>query len=289
LIKNSQSFAEDPNAQTEGIIEGVIDHYYGDNNLIADIIFNHVWVRRSQYEPTITQIDLTTGYSHLLYNGPIPTYYDAQGGWPEMNPVLLFFDEVLNDWYNNNPFSLPTVGDDAYKKTNSPMSATGLSQLATVFRFVNRFYPAVAGHPFNGYDRLDQVLADWIGNHLDYTTGVDIAIIFAQVMTAFDVFDIRELIFRGLAYPDALAETNASLADDARSLVSLMLADIAEADRLVNSNPDLVNLAEYNKLKSSVLFTNPTSVLDSYWNEYKNLGTRIYKEIGPTGKWYSDW
>jgi hypothetical protein len=97
------------------------------------------------------------------------------------------------------------------------------------------------------------------------------------------------LIFRGLAYPDALAETNASLADDARSLVSLMLADIAEADRLVNSNPDLVNLAEYNKLKSSVLFTNPTSVLDSYWNEYKNLGTRIYKEIGPTGKWYSDW
>jgi hypothetical protein len=173
------------------------------------------------------------------------------------------------------------------------MSATGLNQLATVFRFVNRFYPAVAGHSFNGYDRLDQVLADWIANHLDYTPGVDILIIFGQVVTMFDVFDIRSLIFEGIAYPDALAETNASLADDARSLVSLMLADINEADQLVSSKPDLVNINEYNKLKNSVLFTNPTSVLNSYWNEYKNLGTMVYNEVGPVegkpSRWYYEW
>jgi hypothetical protein len=147
LIRKSETFADDPNAQTEGIIEGIMDHYYGDNNLIADIIYNHVWVRRSQFEPTITQMDFTTGYPHLLYYGPTPTWYDAQGGWPEMNPVLIFFHEVLNDWYFNNPFNLPS----AYKENNYPLSATGLSQLATVFRFVNRFYPAIAGHPFNGY------------------------------------------------------------------------------------------------------------------------------------------
>ncbi|OGU51918.1 MAG: hypothetical protein A2080_01875 [Ignavibacteria bacterium GWC2_36_12] len=289
LIKNSQSFSEDPNAQTEGIIEGIIDHYYGDNNLIADIIYNHVWVNRSQYEPTIAQMDFTTGYAHLLYNGPTPTYYDAQGGWPEMNPVLLFFNAVLNDWYYNNPFGLPATGEDAYRKNNPPMSATGLNQLATVFRFVNRFYPAVAGHPFNGYDRLDQVLADWIANHLDYTPGYDILIVFGQVITMFDVFDIRSLIFEGIAYPDALAETNASLAKDARSLVSIMLADMNEADLLANSKPDLININEYNRLKNNILFTNPTSILNAYWNEYKNLGTVVYNEVGPGGKWYSDW
>ncbi len=289
LIKKSETFADDPNAQTEGILEGIIDHYYGDNNLIADIIYNHVWVNRSQYEPTITEMDITTGYPHLLYNGPTTTYYDAQGGWPEMNPVLLFFNDVLNDWYYNNPFSLPTVGEDAYRKNNQPMSATGLNQLATVFRFVNRFYPAVAGHPFNGYDRLDQVLADWIGNHLEYTPGMDILLIFSEFLESIIRFDFRRHLFEQIAYPDALAKTNAGLAEDARSLVSLMLADIAEADRLVNAKPELVNLTEYNKLKNSILFTNPTSVLNAYWNEYKALGTKVYQEIGPGGKWYSDW
>src|SRR5690606_2548264 len=274
-----------PISQTEGIIEGIIDHYYGDNSLVSDIIYNHVWVTRSQFEPTIAQMDFTTGYAHLLYNGPTPTYYDALGGWPEMNPVLLFFHEVLTDWYNNNPFSLPSE----YKENNSPMSATGLSQLATIFRFVNRFYPAVAGHPFNGYDRLDQVLADWIGNHIDYVSGVDPIIILAEFLGSLLTFEVREEIFRGLVYPDALASTNSGLADDARSLVSLMLADISEADLLVNKNLDKINVAEYNKLKNSILFTNPTSILNSYWNEYKNLGTQIYNEVGPGGKWYSDW
>ncbi|MCF8242651.1 MAG: zinc dependent phospholipase C family protein [Melioribacteraceae bacterium] len=290
LIKKSETFEDDPNAQTEGIIEGIIDHHYGDNNLIADIIYNHVWVSRSQLEPTIAEMDFTTGYAHLLYNGPTPTYYDAQSGWPEMNPVLLFFYNVLNDWYYNNPFSLPITGENAYKKTNSPMSATGLSQLATVFRFVNRFYPAVAGHSFNGYDRLDQVLADWVANHLDYVPGVDVALILGEFLQLVnEVFDVRRHIFEQLAYPDALAKTNADLAGDARTLVSLMLSDMSEADLLVNSSPDLVNINEYNKLKSSILFTNPASVLNSYWNEYKNLGTTVYNEIGPGGKWYSDW
>ncbi len=294
LIKNSETFVQDPNSQTEGIIEGILDYYYGDNNLIADIIYNHVWVTRSQYEPTIAEMDFTTGYAHLWYDGPTPTYYDALGGWPEMNPVLLFFHEVLNNWYNNNPFSLPT---GEYREDNSPISANGLTQLATVFRFVNRFYPAIAGHPFNGYDRLDQVLANWVGTHIDLEDGFELLEVLAEFTYNLSGHSFRKAFFEGFVYPKALASTSEGLTKDARSLVSIMLADMQEADMLVNSQPDKINIVEYNKLKNSILFTNPTSVLNAYWNEYKNLGTKIYDEVGPLtpppnpqpGKWYYDW
>jgi hypothetical protein len=290
LAKTSQSFAEDPNSQTEGIIEGIIDHYYGANSQIADVVFNQVWVARSQFEPTITQMDFNTGYAHLLYNGPTPTYYDAQGGWGDMNPVLLFFDAVLNDWYTNNPNNLPPT----YKQSNSPMSTTGIRQLATVFRFVNRFYPAVVGHPFNGKDRLDQVLSDWVANHLDLSDEAVAAGLITSTATLgvaglFAALEVRVNYLAGLAYPAILKDFSKDLSSDARTLVALMLSDLTEADNIVSNNSSKINISEYNRLKNSILFTNPTSVLDSYWNEYSNLGTTIYKEVGPDGKWYSDW
>jgi hypothetical protein len=292
LIKNSGAFAEDPNSQTEGIIEGIIDHYYGDNTLVSDIVFNHIWVRRSQYEPTV--IDAT----QLFYNGPIPTYYTDDNGYPELNPVLLFFYEVLNDWYNNNPFNLPISGEDAYRKSNLPMSATGLSQLTTMFRFVNRFYPAVAGHPFNGKDRFDEVLADWVSNHLNLSGtanayGIALSTWTGGLLGLMGAIEIKVSLFPGLAYPGALEKISPDLVADARTLTTLMLSDIGYASELVAAHSDVVNVAEFNKLKNSILFSNPTSVLDSYWDEYKSLGTTIYNEIGPVdgepSRWYNDW
>lgn len=283
LIKNSQNFEEDPNAQQEGIIEGIIDHYYGDNNLVEQTIYWDVWVHYNQKEPTLAQMNpINWTYDDEMYD---PVRHNNM-----INPVLVFFHEVLNDWYNNNPFELPASGFDSYKETYAPISLNGLYQLSTVFRFVNRFYPAIAGHPYNGYDRLDQVLADYIGNHLDIAAGWDPLLIlgdFLQIVS--ELFDFRRHLFEQIAYPSALATTNEGLAGDARSLTSLMLADMDEADRLVNSEPDLVNIIKYNKLKSSILFTNPHSILDSFWDEYITLGSRIYAEIGPPNKWYTDW
>lgn len=296
LIKSTQSqaFSEDPNGQLEGIIEGIMDYYYGNNALIADQIYNEIWVGRSQLEPTITQMDFTKGYAHLFFNGPTPTYYDAQGGWPEMNPVLLFFHSVLNTWYNTNPFNLPT-GPDGYRKPNiSPLSATGLYQLATVFRFVNRFYPAVVGQPFNGKNRLDEVLADWVSNHLDLSDatnawGVGLSWFLLNFPGILLAQEINVSALSGLAYPSIVDGLTPQLSQDARSMVALMLCNMSKADELATNYPERINIESYNKLKQSSLFTNPTGLLNSLWIEYKALGTKIYEQVGPGGKWYTDW
>jgi len=296
LIKSSQSqaFSEDPNAQLEGIIESIMDYYYGNNNLIADQIYNEIWVGRSQLEPTITEMDFTKGYAHLFFNGPTPAYYDAEGGWPNMNPVLIFFHEVLTTWYNTNPFNLPSVGAESYKKDNAPLSATGFAQLATVFRFVNRFYPAVVGRPFNGKNRLDEVLADWISNHLDLSDeanayGITLSFLLLNFPGVILAEELNLSMLSGLSYPTIIDGITPQLSQDARSMIALMLSDMSKADEIANTYPERINIESYNKLKQSSLFTNPIGLLGSLWTEYKALGTKVYEQVGPGGKWYTDW
>lgn len=309
LVKASSTFPEDPNSQTEGIVEGIIDHLYGNNTAVKNTVFWDVWVTYYQLEPSITQMDFTTGTPHTLY-GPNWEFYMPENNYPETNPVLLFFHETLTDWYNNNPDTLATTGEDKYKKTNSPITIDGLVELAEVFRFVNRFYPSIAGHSDFGYERLDQVLSDWISSHLDlsaaataYGLGASSGIfatvggVFGLPLAASTFFasmltmEFNVNFLAGIAYPGILDGFSDQMSADARSLVTLMLSDMTEADKVANANPSKINLEEYNKLKNNVLFTDPQSHLDPLWEEYLELGCIIYNEIGPgsTPNWYNDW
>lgn len=200
-----------------------------------------------------------------------------------------------------NPFNLPTIGEESYKKDYAPLSATGFKNLAEVFRFVNRFYLAVVGQPFNGFNRLDEVLADWVSNHLDLSDatnawGITLSWLIAGFPGIILAQEINVSMLSGFAYPDIRDGFTTELSRDCRSLIGLMLSDMSKADELASRYPDRINIESYNKLKTSVLFTNPTGLLGSLWTEYKNLGTQIYNEVGPLtpdglqpGKWYTDW
>ncbi|HRP93601.1 MAG TPA: T9SS type A sorting domain-containing protein, partial [Ignavibacteriaceae bacterium] len=168
-------------------------------------------------------------------------------------------------------------------------------------RFVNRFYPAIAGQAFNGFNRLDEVLGDWISNHLDLSGaatawGLTISGATLGILGLFATFEFNVSCLSGLAYPDIRDGFTSELSRDSRSLVGLMLSDMSKADELAINYPDRINIESYNSLKNSILFTNPTGLLNSLWNEYKSLGTKIYNEVGPLtpdglqpGKWYYEW
>jgi len=292
IIKNPQTFASDPNSQMEGIIETINDYYYGLNEAVVNTVYWDVWVALDQFEPTIAQMDFTTGYAHLLWG---TTWLDYSNiGNSGLNPVLQFFFENVQNWYYQNPYNLPTTGEESYRTTNPPLNITGFRQLATIFRFVNRFYPATVGKPFAGKQRLDQVLADWISNHLDLSAaaeaaGLTLSAASAGFLGLIAAQTVSVDYLAGIAYPYVLGKTTQSFKDDIRSLVALMLSDMNEADKLVQSYPDYINQTEYNKLKSSILFTNPTSLLDSIISESIDLAAVIYDQIGPGGRWYTDW
>ena len=273
VVRNPSGF-RDPNAQMEGIIETIVDYHYGNPNQVKTVVMDHVWVHTDQFEPTIAQMDFTTGYPHLFYNGPSPAWYP--GG---SNPVLLFYRAVLNDWITNNPNGLPLD----YRK-GSAISDAGLREMATIFRFVNRFYPAIAGH-----QDISQELGQWIGNHIDWPLGVDIIQATLEFFSNWTLWSFRETILQCIAYPKAIDEVRKDIPQEIRTLTSLMLSNMGEADLLAVNSPDKINLTEYAKLKASILFTNPHSILQGAWNEYKNLGTVIYDQVGPSGKWLSAW
>jgi len=95
-----------------------------------------------------------------------------------------------------------------------------------------------------------------------------------------------------------LKDASKDLGSDARSFVALMLSNITEANNQAASNTDKIDATEYQKLKNSPLFTNPTGLLSSIVNENKDLGTYIYRWVGPSApasgnpdgrKWYTDW
>jgi hypothetical protein len=292
LIKTSQTFQPAPNSQMESIIETIIDHHYGSNNLVANTVYWDVWVALDQLEPTIAYMDLTTGYAHLLWGS---TWLDVSNiGGSGMNPVLQFFYENALAWYNQNPYGLPTQGAESYREPNAPLSLSGLRELASIFRFVNRFYPADVGMPFNGKQRLDQVLADWVANHLDLSDAAQAAELTLGVVTAGFLGLMAGLEFNvdylaGLAYPHILSQLTPDLAQDAHTLAGLMLSDMSTADAFVQQHADKINLTEYANLKNSSLFTSPTSLLGPLIDENLDLAATIYDQVGPDGKWYTDW
>jgi len=278
LVKNSTTFVDDPNAQTEAIIETIVDNLYGNNSLVASTVYRDIWISYNQFEPTVAQVNPF----NLIYNGEM---FDPVKYGTSLNPVIVFFDEVAKKWYNENPFNLPTnntIEKDNYRLNNAPLSLTGTYELATLFRFVNRFYPALVGQPFEGKSTLPQVFSDWIYNHLDYKDGWEGFLVLA------DIIGLRKPI-TGLAYPGIIEGVKKDIGADVRIFLSLMLSNMTEATNYANEHPEIINISEFNRLKNSILFTNPHSVLDAAWSEYSQLGARIYSEVGPDGKWYSDW
>ncbi|MCE1189959.1 MAG: T9SS type A sorting domain-containing protein [Ignavibacteria bacterium] len=269
LIRTQSSFAKDPNAQSEGIVEAIVDNLYGANDLVYQTLYNDIWYQIGQYEPSVPLVIVDgVPYDNSTYSGL-------------MNPVFFFFLENLKDFLNAHP----------ELRTNSTISNSGYAQLMSVFRFANRFYPASVGKPFQGNQRIDQALATWVKNHLNLKTGFAMADVLAGLN--FDLFGLRQMFWDGYVYPKyILSKTTPQMASDARSLVSLMLSDMTEADNVANTNSDAVNLTDYNRLKTSQLFTNPHGLLDQLWSEYETLGARIYNEVGPTGSgqnWYTSW
>jgi len=168
LIKNSTTFSTDPNAQMEGIIESIDDHYYGDNNIVKQTVYNDIWVYTNQYEPSFAQI-FTENFYTVVYDDHVINQSDNV-----YNPILPFFLENVKNFLSANP----TI------KKNDPISTEGLYQLMTAFRFVNRFYPEAVG---NG--RIDEALATWISNHIDYNDVVDFEAFLLRIGSA-GVFDI---------------------------------------------------------------------------------------------------
>ncbi len=267
LVKKSVSFNQDPNAQMEGIIETIIDHYYGANESVAQTFRDNIWIVLGPF---------------ILEGNTLMVSYDGNpySDIGTKNPIFDFFIKTLNDFLVEYP--------DA-KKSQSVISYNGLTQLAQVSRFVNQFYPEIAGD-----GRLDEALARYVCDHLNYsdaanTIGITLAALTAGFLGELLLEEINVEYFSKIAYPYLLPEFTTGLGADARSLVSLMLSDMSTANNLAIQNPDVINIDSFNKLKNSFLFTNPTSLIEPYWNEYKNLGVKIYNEVGPSGKWYSDW
>ncbi|MBC8175343.1 MAG: T9SS type A sorting domain-containing protein [Candidatus Marinimicrobia bacterium] len=275
-------FVDHPAIQVEGVIELLTDHHFTDANRVSDAVFqddsfnpypNYFWVAAGNAPGWGYQLEPCQGI--VIFDGPNTETMFYEG----INPVLYFWREVMQDWINNNPWDLPTE-----YTTGPPISLIGLAQTATIFRFVNRFYPAIAGH-----EPINEVLGEWIGNHIWWPDGVDVGLALAEFLYMFFAFDFRSWLLEGWIYPRATTNVNENIVNEVLSLVSLMISDMAEADRIVTELPNRVNVDEYNKLKSSPLFTNTASVIASYDDYYKDLGTQIYRWIGPGGYWYEDW
>ncbi len=268
IVKNGISFSTDPNNQMEAIIEAMDEYNYGDYNLVKQTIYNDIYVQLGQAEPAVPLV--------FYDNQP---YSDADYfGMP--NPILNFYLTCAQNFLAENP--------DARK--NDPITIDGLIELAHVFRFANQFYPESCGH-----GKLDNALANWIGNHIEIKEGLSIGV---DLVVGSVLSDIIQQNIPRIAARFSKPQVDSKMGTDIHTLISIMLSDLPTADNLVANNPEQLDANEYNKLKNSVLFTNPTGLLESIINENMDLGTYIYRWVGPSPpapgnpdgrKWYTDW
>jgi hypothetical protein len=162
-------------------------------------VYSDVWTQLGQAEPSVPLV---------IYDGS--AYSNAQS--QIANPLLSFYIKTLNEFANNNP--------DARKRPT--ISLDGITELAHVFRFANRFYNGIAGN-----ESLPSDLSNFISNHIVFsntasTLGYALTTLLAGFLEELALTEFNVSYFSGIVYPKILKMATDDMSTDARSLVSYM-------------------------------------------------------------------
>ncbi|MGH1366323.1 MAG: T9SS type A sorting domain-containing protein [Calditrichia bacterium] len=249
--------------ESETAIEINTDYRLGStaSDLVEDVVFNDFWVKVGQLEPPVPLIIYINGIAIEFYKGGT-------------NPTLKFFQECVQQWNTMHPEYFE----------NPPINLLGLVQMCHMFRFQNRFYGEAVGH-----GSLPDELTDWIVNHIDWETWVDLTPAFLAATIGVIKAIVLKEFFDDFVEGTVLGQSKEKALEASKTFFGIMNNDVGETNAYTSSKPDLFNLDEYNIFKQSPVYSSSSFLLDPFNSRYKALGAKVFEDVGPGSNWNTSW